>query len=145
MFNNITIIGNLSTDPTMKTSPSGTIVTTFTLANDNGKDRKTNLAKDLFFIECVAFGKPAEGIAKNFRKGNLIGLSGRLMPNIKFSDEGVKRDGNLRIIVNAYDFMHRDTGEKRYSSYSKPIDTPSPEEAEAADELDPVSIDDLPF
>ena len=91
MLNKIIIYGRLVRDPELRFTQNQTPVATFTVAVDRdfqsgGTEDKTD------FIECVAWRKTGEFVSKNFRKGSLIVVSGRLQSR-KWED----RDGNKRV------------------------------------------------
>ena len=91
MLNKIIIYGRLVRDPELRFTQSQTPVATFTVAVDRdfqsgGSEDKTD------FVDCVAWRKTGEFVSKNFRKGSLIVVSGRLQSR-KWED----RDGNKRV------------------------------------------------
>lgn len=77
MLNKIFIMGRLTKDPELRRTPSGTAVTSFTLAVD--RDFKgQNGEKETDFIEVVAWRNTAEFVAKYFAKGRAAVVEGRL-------------------------------------------------------------------
>ena len=87
MLNHIVISGRLTKEPELRTTQSGTSVTTFTLAveRDFG-DKQTD------FIDCVAWKSSAEFVSKYFSKGQLVIVSGSLQSR-KWED----KNGNKRV------------------------------------------------
>ena len=77
MINRVVLVGRLTKDPELKYSQQGVPIARFTIAvnrihtNQNGE-------RDADFIGCVAFRKTAENLANYQRKGNLIGVDGRI-------------------------------------------------------------------
>ena len=87
-MNNIALVGRLTADPTLKQTPNGNDVVAFTVAVDRYvKDGE----KKADFIPCVAWKNTALFIARHFKKGQFIGLTGRLETR-PFKD----KDGNNR-------------------------------------------------
>lgn len=87
-MNVINIVGRLTADPELKQTPNGNDVATFTVAVDRYvKDGE----KKADFIPCVAWKTTALFIARYFKKGQFIGLTGRLETR-PFKD----KDGNNR-------------------------------------------------
>lgn len=88
MLNRIIIMGRLTAAPELKTTQSGLIVVSFTVAceRDFGSGEKQT-----DFIDCTAWRGTAEFVSKYFRKGSMIVVSGRLQSR-KWED----RDGNKR-------------------------------------------------
>ena len=89
MLNAITIQGRCVADPELKSTQQGTSVATVTVAVDRDfadTERETD------FINVVAWRKSGEFLARNFQKGKMIVVSGRLQSR-KWQD----RDGNNRV------------------------------------------------
>lgn len=81
MLNTITLMGRLTKDPELRTTPNGKTVVSFTLAVDRDYDReKTD------FFSCNAWEKTGEFVANHFRKGQLMVLSGQ-MQSRSFKDK----------------------------------------------------------
>ena len=89
-LNKVILAGRLTSDPELKTTPSGLSVTSFTVAVDRrfGKEKQTD------FISCVAWRQTAEFITKYFVKGSAICIVGSIQTR-KFTD----KNGNNRIAV----------------------------------------------
>lgn len=90
-LNHITIMGRICKDVEMRTTQNGTTVVNFPVAVDRGyqsggSERQTD------FVDVVAFKNTASFIERNFHKGQLIVVSGRLQSR-KWQD----RDGNNRV------------------------------------------------
>lgn len=85
MLNNITIMGNITRDPELRRTQSGTSVLTMTVAVERdykGQDGK----KETDFIDCVFWGKTAEYAAKYFTKGRRVVVNGSLQSR-KWTDK----------------------------------------------------------
>lgn len=75
-MNAIIITGRLTKDPELTTTKNGFPATRFSLAvNTWHKDEDGNNA---IFVDCSTLGKQAEFITKYCRKGDTIGVSGKL-------------------------------------------------------------------
>lgn len=91
MLNRIIIMGRLVRSPELKTTQSGTSVTSFTLAVDRDfKDRESG-EKSTDFIDVVAWRHTAEFVCKYFSKGRMAVAEGRLQIR-----EWKDKDGNNR-------------------------------------------------
>ncbi|MCB9809112.1 single-stranded DNA-binding protein [Candidatus Nomurabacteria bacterium] len=79
-LNKATIIGNLTRDPELKSLPSGSKVTTFSLAtNRYWKDSATGERKEAVeYHNIVVFGRQAETSAQYLKKGQQALIEGRL-------------------------------------------------------------------
>lgn len=89
-MNKAIIIGRLTRDPEMRATTSGINSTTFTVAvsrnytNPNG-ERETD------FLNCVAWRKQAENIAKYCTKGSQVAVEGRIQTRSYDAQDGTKR------------------------------------------------------
>lgn len=79
MLNSVNLMGRLTRDPELRYTPSGTAVTSFTLANDTGRKRDDG-SRITNFVDCVAWRKTAEFATKYLTKGRLIVIEGELSP-----------------------------------------------------------------
>ena len=78
-FSKVVILGNLTRDPELRATPSGLKLANFTVAiNRNYTSQSGEKQTETSFIDCVAWGKTGETIAKYFQKGRQILVSGRL-------------------------------------------------------------------
>lgn len=96
-MNNVTIVGRLTAQPELKTTPTGTEVLNFTVADNKGKDR-------CYFIDCVAFKNNAEFINKYFGKGSWIGVTGEIQTRT-YKDKEEKSHKVTEVLVNKVDFV----------------------------------------
>ena len=87
-MNSAQLVGRLTRDPEVRYSDGGATVARFTLAVD--RRFKKDGGDDADFINCVAFGKTAEFLEKWFRKGQLLGLTGRIQTGSYVNQEGTK-------------------------------------------------------
>lgn len=78
MLNVITLVGRLTRDPELRRTNSGTSVGAFTIACDDGR-KVPNGEKQTLFMDCTVFGPQADTLMKFWRKGNMIGVYGRLV------------------------------------------------------------------
>ena len=78
-INHVVYQGNLTRDPELRVTPNGTAVCSFSVAhNEKWKDDQGNQKERVCFLECVAWGKVGEMIAKWFAKGGQIMVEGKL-------------------------------------------------------------------
>ncbi|MBL4621001.1 MAG: single-stranded DNA-binding protein [Immundisolibacteraceae bacterium] len=74
MVNQVTLLGNLTKDPTIRYTPGGLAICNFTLAvNEKVKDQTETL-----FAPIVCFNKSAENMVKYQKKGSLVCVIGKL-------------------------------------------------------------------
>ena len=69
MINKVVLVGRLTKDIELKTTPNGKYVTDFTLAVDKFGDGAN-------FLSCQCWGKSAEFLSKYAKKGNVVAVDG---------------------------------------------------------------------
>lgn len=129
MLNSIILQGRLTKTPELRTTQSGMSVASFTLAS-NGYAKGNE--KDAVFLECRAFDKTAENIAKFFDKGNMLIVCGQLKQQEWTDKESGKKRTKLYAVVHKFEFCEAGGGER---------DAADADKQPSADELE----DDLPF
>lgn len=90
----ITLVGNLTSDPELRFTPSGAAVANFTVASTPRTfDRQTNEWKDgdAMFINCSVWRQYAENVAESLQKGMRVVVQGRLKSRSYETREGEKR------------------------------------------------------
>ena len=90
----ITVIGNLTNDPELRFTPSGSAVANFTIASTPRTfDRQSNEWKDgeTLFLRAAGWREMAENIAESLTKGMRVIVSGRLKSRSYDTKEGEKR------------------------------------------------------
>lgn len=90
----ITVIGNLTSDPELRFTPSGVPVANFTIASTpRTYDRQTNQWKDGegLFLRCSLWKDAAENVANTLTKGTRVIAQGRLIQRNYETRNGEKR------------------------------------------------------
>jgi single-strand DNA-binding protein len=83
--------GNLTRDPEMKALPSGSNVTTFSIAtNRKWNDKDGKLQEEVQYHNITVWGKQAESCAKYLTKGSSAYIAGRLETR-SWEKDGVKQ------------------------------------------------------
>ena len=77
MINSVNLTGRLTRDPELRKTQSDIAITNITLAV-NRTFSDANGERQADFINCVLFRKTAEIAQQYLRKGNLVGVTGRL-------------------------------------------------------------------
>ena len=90
MINRVVLIGRLTADPELKTTPAGVSVCSFSIAVDRGyvkqgEERKTD------FINIVTWRGTAEFVSRYFSKGKLIAVDGSIQTRNYEDKQGNKR------------------------------------------------------
>lgn len=89
-MNKVLLVGRLTRDPELRTTPGGIAVTRFTIAvSQNFTNRNGERGAD--FINCSAWGRQADNISKYCRKGTLVSAEGRIRTGSYDAQDGTKR------------------------------------------------------
>jgi len=140
-MNKVVFIGRLARDPEVRyTQINNTLVCTFALAVSRKGKQEGQPEADFFNI--VAWGKTGEFCSKYFKKGQQIGLVGRLQTR-NYDDKDGKRVYVTEVIAEEVYFADsKNTAENSASSTSA---QQSSAEAPFNNNYTPVTDDDLPF
>ena len=135
MLNKIILMGRLTRDPELRRTQSCTAVASFALAVDRDYKDQTTGERGVDFIDCVAWEKKAEFVARYFKQGKRIEASGVLTTRT-YEKNGVKRK---RTEVRCDQVFF---GESKKDSGSTPQAAPEP----TNDDFRPLpDDDDIPF
>ena len=155
-INRVNISGNLTRDPELRSTASGTSVLWFCVAvNDRRKNPQTGEWEDYpNFVECTMFGARADAVSRYLSKGSKVAIEGKLRYS-SWEKDGQKRS-KLEVVVDEIEFMSRDEqrSEPNYGPapaqqslggpfnkpYPAPV-TPPPPKVQPADIYD----EDIPF
>ncbi len=123
-MNNVQLIGRIVNDLELKTVGQGSTLLNFSVAYNEKWGNK----EESYFFDIVSWGKQAETIASYFKKGQRIGLSGKLKQE-RFQD----KEGNNRskVVVVLRDFTFIES--KNTSGMSGPPSSASPKNTNEAD------------
>ena len=94
MLNRITIMGRFAKDPELRHTQTGTPVVSFRLAVDRDFKDKNTGERPTDWIDVVAWKSTAEFISRNFTKGRMAVVDGRLQVR-----DWTDKDGNKRTIA----------------------------------------------
>lgn len=90
-YNQITIVGNLGSDPDSKTLGNGSVVCNFSVATSRSwKDNQGNWQEDTQWHRIVCWNKLAENCAKHLHKGRKVLIAGE-MTYREYEHQGQKR------------------------------------------------------
>jgi single-strand DNA-binding protein len=132
-LNRFTAIGRLTKDPELRHVPSGTAVTSFSIANNRSYTKNGEKSEEVSYFECIAWGKLGEIIAQYCKKGQLLGIDGRLQ-QCRWEDNEGKFRSKIEVVVENIQFLSGKSQEKKEES-----------EPELFNDAHPVSDDDIPF
>lgn len=147
-FNKVILMGNLTRDPELRTTPNGQNVASFSLAvNRSWKNAAGEQQEAVDYIDCNIWGKPAEIINQYMSKGSGILVSGRLQQR-SWEQEGQKRS-KVEVVVEDFNFVGGGAGGGN-SDASEPTSKPTSSKKKEAPEVEdigdePINLDDIPF
>jgi single-strand DNA-binding protein len=106
-INRVTLSGNLTRDPDLRSTAAGSTILGFGIAvNERVKNGTTGEWEDRpNFVDCTVFGARAESLSRILRKGMKVALEGRLRYS-SWEKDGQKRS-KLEVIVDQIDLMQR--------------------------------------
>lgn len=130
-MNRVCILGNLTREPELRSTSSGTAVLNFGVAvNERRFNQQSQQWEDYaHFVDCVLFGKRAESLQRYMHRGDRVGIDGKLRYS-SWESNGQKRS-KLEVVVDDVDLL----GGKRST------DQQATQQGEPAD----VYNDDIPF
>lgn len=141
-INRVNISGNLTQDPELKATKSGTSVLSFGVAvNDRRKNPQTGEWEDVpNFVDCTVFGNRADALSRFLSKGSKVALEGKLRYS-SWEKDGQKRS-KLTVLVDDLEFMSRkENGSQSASNAPIPSSKPTKAQAPATEVYD----EDIPF
>jgi single-strand DNA-binding protein len=150
-INRVVIVGNLTRDPEMRATPSGTSVCQLRVAvNDRVKDQNTGEWGDRAnYFDVNVFGGQGERCGQYLTKGRQVAVEGRLRWSEWETQDGQKRQ-KVDIVADNVQFIGPREGGAQGGGWTggaqgggagfsdKGLEPPSKDFAEAAD-------DDIPF
>jgi single-strand DNA-binding protein len=103
-YNKVILIGNLTKDPEIRYTPSGTPVANFRLAVNHKYKQGDDLKEEVCYIDIVVFGKQAENCGQFLNKGQSVIVDGRLQERRWETDDGQKRNKH-EVVAQTVRFM----------------------------------------
>ncbi len=153
-FNQVILMGNLTRDPELRTTPNGTTVCSFSLALNRsyrGSDGEWQEATD--YIDIVAWGPLGERVAQYLTKGRPALVNGRLQSR-SWEQDGAKRS-KVEVVANDVTFLGGGGGGSSAAA-DEPAAPKSAKKTTKADKEEedvviedigdePINLDDIPF
>ena len=138
-FNRVMLMGNLTRNPELKYTPSGSAVADLGLAvNESFKNKAGETIEQTCFVDVVVWGRQAETATEYLQKGSPVFVEGRLQFDQWESQQGEKRS-KLRVRAERVQFLSAGGGGSNAAS------DPGGVSAGPAPIVQPPSDDDVPF
>ena len=148
----VTLVGNLTRDPELRQTPSGTYVCQLSVAvNSSYKDAAGQWVDKPNFFNVVVWGNRGENCAKYLAKGRQVAVDGRLDQRSWEAQDGTRRS-KVEIVADTVIFIGGQnqgggSGETREPSFRtdvQPTSTASPATQDDFRDID-FGSDDIPF
>lgn len=137
-LNHVVLMGRLAADPVLKSTAGGKLVSSFRLAVDRGM-KAADGSSQTDWLDCVAWEKTADFIAKYFAKGGLICVEGQLQSRSYEDKNGNKRTAVEVVVRQAHFCGGKAESRDRVSETARPDVSAGDDYAEIED------TEDLPF
>ena len=146
-FNQAIIMGNLTRDPELRSTPGGQQVASFSVAtNRTWMDGNGERKEAVEYHEIVAWGKLGELAAQYLAKGRKVMVIGRLQTQ-SWEKDGVKRQ-RTEIVASDVNFLDSPGGTAGGSAPAHEASGPAKSDDIVIQDLDAnskINLDDIPF
>lgn len=102
MINMVALMGRLTYEPELRSTPNGLAVIRFQIACDRTY-QKDSQNRQADFIDCVAWRQTAEFISRYFHKGSMIAVEGTIQTSNYTDKDGNKRK-QIEVLANNVSF-----------------------------------------
>jgi single-strand DNA-binding protein len=151
MFNQITLLGNLTRDIELKYAQSGSAIASTCVATSHKFKVNDEKREDVMFIDLTFFGRSAEIANEYLRKGSKVFITGRLKLDQWVDKDGQKRSKHIVIVetMKMLDNKQDNSGDQEKQSYKMPKPTYERQETKpmpqnTMPEID-INEDEIPF
>ena len=144
-MNKIILIGNLTRDPELKTTPNGYSVCEFTIAvNDrNARRNQQNGQENTLYFRVAAWDKTGESCQRYLTKGRKVFVAGPLSYRTYQANDGTTRV-SIEVNANDVEFLSSRSDDQAAGGY-RPAAPSAPAPMAQASGFTAVETDDLPF
>jgi single-strand DNA-binding protein len=105
--NKVMLTGRLTRDPELRYTPSGTAVSSFSIASSRSyKGQDGEWKQQVAFVNCVAWTKLAVLVNEYLKKGSAVFVEGRLHSRSWETEDGQRRSA-LEIVAERVQFLDR--------------------------------------
>jgi len=103
-INSVVLVGNLTRDPELRHTPSGTAVTTLRIAVNDRVKRGEEWTDAAYYFDVTVWGRPAENCAQYLAKGRPVGVQGKLTWREWDAQDGSKRQ-SVEVVADNVQFL----------------------------------------
>src|ERR1051325_9426906 len=124
-INRVVLVGNLTRDPELRHTPSGTPVCSLRLAVNTGrKDERGQWTDKPNYFDITVWGQQGENCAQYLSKGRPVAVDGRLEWREWEAQNGQKRQG-IDIIADSVQFLGSREGGESGGRFTPQSDVPA--------------------
>tara|TARA_R110000824_G_scaffold302820_1_gene490597 strand:+ start:1468 stop:1881 length:414 start_codon:yes stop_codon:yes gene_type:complete len=116
-FNRVILVGNLTRDIELRSTPSGASVADAGIAVNDRRKQGDEWVDETSFVDLTLWGRTAENAAEYLSKGSPILIEGRLKQDSWENDQGEKRT-KLKVVVDKLQFL---SNKKEAESKKEPV------------------------
>jgi len=127
-INRVVLVGNLTRDPELRTTPNGKSVCTLGLAvNEKYKNDAGEWVEKPNYFDIVVWGAQGESCAQYLSKGRQVAIDGRLSFRSWEAQDGSKRS-KVEVIANTVQFLgsRQDAGASAGAPANAPVTAGAP-------------------
>lgn len=141
-MNRVILIGRLTRDPELRTTPTGRNVCQFAIAVNRNYTNASG-EREADFINCVVWDKQAENLSRYQKKGNQIAVEGRVQTR-NYDDNNGRKVYVTEILVNNISFLDAKGSGNSGGSFSNLPEPPVQEDIQS-ERIETVSAQQDPF
>lgn len=97
-YNRVTLVGNLTRDPEMKTIASGLVIAEMGIAVNDRVKKGEQWVDEVCFVDLTSFSKTAEVCGRYLKKGSQVLIEGKLRLEQWDSKDGQKRSKHKVVV-----------------------------------------------
>jgi single-strand DNA-binding protein len=142
-MNKAILIGRLTRDPELRTTPTGRNVCQFSIAVNRTYTAASG-EREADFINCVVWDKQAENLAKYQKKGNQIAVDGRIQTR-NYDDNNGRRVYVTEVLVNSISFLDSRGASSAIGGFDSLPEPPMQREDIQSQRVETVSASQDPF
>jgi single-strand DNA-binding protein len=144
-INRVILVGRLTRDAELRYTTAGTGILSFSIATSKSILRDQKWQDEVYFFDCVLFGKKAESLVNYLGKGKQIGIDGELQQK-RWTDKTTQQArSKVNIYVNLLQFLSSKSGGTSFDKQDSGQDLPPENKSGEFDNPQEFDDDGIPF
>lgn len=146
-LNKVLLIGNLTRDPEVRSTPTGQTVASFSIATSRKwTDKEGQQKEQTEFHNCVAWRKLAEIIGQYLKKGSKMYVEGYLQTRSWEDQQGTKKYRTEIVVDNMIMLDRKGASESTGNAFTDALAASSEQSQPDTQAKEPeINVDDIPF